>query len=77
MGNQDDNLLELLDLYMDMVEKQDEIIYRMGKIIARQATDIKLLQNDREFSDEKLEEDMAIAQEVVEQYKEARAELEP
>ena len=62
---------------MDMVEKQDEIIYRMGKIIARQATDIKLLQNDREFSDEKLEEDMAIAQEVVEQYKEARAELEP
>ena len=76
MGNQDDNLLELLDFYMDMVEKQDEIIYRMGKIIARQATDIKLLQNDREFSDEKLEEDMAIAQEVVEQYKEARAELE-
>ena len=77
MGSQDDNLLELLDFYMDMVEKQDEIIYRMGKIIARQATDIKLLQNDREFSDEKLEEDMAIAQEVVEQYKEARAELEP
>ena len=77
MGNQDDNLLELLDFYMDMVEKQDEIIYRMGKIIARQATDIKLLQNDREFSDEKLEEDMAIAQEVVEQYKEAKAELEP
>ena len=77
MGNQDDNLLELLDFYMDMVEKQDEIIYRMGKIIATVATDIKLLQNDREFSDEKLEEDMAIAQEVVEQYKEARAELEP
>lgn len=77
MGNQDDNLLEILDFYMDMVEKQDEIIYRMGKIIVRQATDIKLLQNDHEFSDEKLEEDMAIAQEVVEQYKEARAELEP
>ena len=77
MGNQDDNLLELLDFYMDMVEKQDEIIYRMGKIIARQATDIKLLQNDREFSDKKLEEDMAIAQEVMEQYKETKAELEP
>ena len=77
MGSQDDNLLELLELYMDMVEKQDEIIFRLGKIVARQATDIKLLQNDREFSDKKLEEDMAIAQEVVEQYKEARAELEP
>lgn len=77
MGNQDDSLLELLDFYMDIVEKQDEIICRMGKIIARQATNIKLLQNDREFSDEKLEEDMAITQEAMEQYKEARAELEP
>lgn len=77
MGSQDDNLLELLELYMDMVKKQDEIIFRLGKIVARQATDIKLLQNDREFSDKKLEEDMAIAQEVMEQYKETKAELEP
>lgn len=73
----EDNFLELLDLYMDMVEKQDEIIYRLGKIVARQATDIKLLQNDREFSDKRLEEDLAIAQEVMEQYKETKAELEP
>ncbi len=73
----EDNFLELLDLYMDMVEKQDEIIFRLGKIVARQATDIKLLQNDHEFSDKKLEEDMAIAQEVMEQYKETKAELEP
>lgn len=27
----EDNMLELLELYMDMVEKQDEIIYRLGK----------------------------------------------
>ena len=73
----EDNFLELLDLYMDMVEKQDEIIYRLGKIVARQANDIKLLQNDREFSDKRLEEDLAIAQEVMEQYKETKAELEP
>ena len=39
----EDNMLELLELYMDMVEKQDEIIYRLGKIVARQATDIQLL----------------------------------
>ena len=64
MGSQDDNLLELLELYMDMVEKQDEIIFRLGKIVARQATDIKLLQNDREFSDKKLEEDMDIKSEL-------------
>ncbi len=73
----EDNFLELLALYMDMVEKQDEIIYRLGKIVARQATDLKLLQNNREFSDKKLEEDMAIAQEVMEQYKGTRAGLEP
>ena len=72
-----DNFLELLDLYMDMVEKQDEIIYRLGKIVARQATDLKLLQNDQAFTDKKLEEDMAIVREVMEQYKETSAELEP
>lgn len=73
----EDNFLELLDLYMDMVEKQDEIIYRLGKIVARQATDLKLLQNDQAFTDKKLEEDMAIVQEVMKQYKETSAELEP
>lgn len=73
----EDNFLELLDLYMDMVEKQDEIIYRLGKIVARQATDLKLLQNDQVFTDKKLEEDMAIVREVMEQYKETSAELEP
>lgn len=73
----EDNFLELLDLYMDMVEKQDEIIYRLSKIVARQATDLKLLQNDREFTDKKLEEDVAIAEEIMEQYRENKAELEP
>jgi hypothetical protein len=73
----EDNILELLDLYMDMVEKQDEIIYRLGKIVAMQATDLQLLKNDREFSDTKLDEDMAIADEVIDQYHEIKSELEP
>ena len=73
----EDNFLEILYFYMDMVEKQDEIIYRLGKIVARQATDLKLLQNDQAFTDKKLEEDMAIVREVMEQYKETSAELEP
>jgi len=60
----EESILELLDIYQDMVEKQDEIIYRLGKIVARQATDLQLLKNDREFSDEKLEQDIAIADEV-------------
>ena len=73
----EDNMLELLDLYIDMVEKQNEIIYRLEKIIARQATDIQLMKNDREFSDIKLEEDKAIADEVLVQYHDMKSELEP
>ena len=67
----EDNMLELLELYMDMVEKQDEIIYRLGK------TDIQLLKNDREFSDDKLTEDTAIVDEVIGQYNDMKSELEP
>lgn len=73
----EDNILELLDIYQDMVEKQDEIIYRLGKIVARQATNLQLLKNDKEFSDPTLDEDMAIADEVIEQYKDVKSELEP
>jgi hypothetical protein len=73
----EDSILELLDIYQEMVEKQDEIIYRLGKIVARQATDLQLLKNDREFSDEKLEQDIAIADEVIEQYNDMKSELEP
>lgn len=74
---EEDNLLELLELYIDMVEKQDEIIHRLGKIVARLATDIQLLKNDREFSDSKLSEDTAIANEVIEEYRDMKSELEP
>ena len=73
----EDNMLELLELYMDMVEKQDEIIYRLGKIVARQETDIQLLKNDKEFSDDKLAEDTAIVDEVIGQYNDMKSELEP
>ena len=72
-----DDILELLDIYQDMVEKQDEIIYRLGKIVARQATDLQLMRNDKEFSDPKLEEDVAIVNEVIGQYKDIKSELEP
>lgn len=64
----DDNWMELFETYSEMVEKQDEIICRMGKIIARQAQDICLIANDREFSDAKLESDMMILDEVLREY---------
>ena len=73
----DESWLELLDTYQDMVEKQDEIICRLGKIVARQAADLQLMKNDKEFSDPKLEEDVAIAREVIGQYEGIKSELEP
>ena len=64
----DVNVLELLDLYLYMVEKQDEIIYRLSKIVSRQATDLMLLKNDREFSDKKLDEEMSTAEKIIGKY---------
>lgn len=64
----EESWLELLDLYTEMVEKQDEIICRMGKIIARQAQDLQLIKNDMEFSDPKLEQDIVIMEEVKHDY---------
>lgn len=64
-------LLELLDLYMEMVEKQDEIIYRLSKILVRQETDLQLIGNDGKFSNA-LGEDRAIANEVLSQYKQMK-----
>lgn len=62
---------------MDMVEKQDEIIFRLGKIVSRQATDLQMLKNANEFFDKELDEDVAIANEVIDQYNEIKSELEP
>ena len=73
----DESWLELLDMYQDMVEKQDEIIYRLGKIVARQAVDLQIIKNDKEFSDPKLDEDIAIINEVMGQYQDIKSELEP
>ena len=73
----DESWLELMDTYQDIVEKQDEIICRLGKIVARQATDLQLMRNDKEFSNPKLEEDMAAANEVIGRYKDIKSELEP
>jgi len=52
---EDESMLELLEIYMDLVEKQDEMIYRLGKVVKRQREDLALLQNDaiiRETGDE-------------------------
>ena len=50
----------------------------LGKIVARQATDIQLLEKmTGKFSDDKLAEDTAIVDEVIGQYNDMKSELEP
>ena len=68
--------LELLDIYQEMVEKQGEIIRQLGKIVARQANDLQLLKNVREFSC-MMEDDIATAEECIKQCENMKSELEP
>ena len=74
--HEDESILELLDLYTELVEKQDEIIYRLGLIVKRQQYNLSLLQNDAKFSDEKLEQDIAIVNEVKEEYEDVKKGLD-
>ena len=41
----DDELLETLELYIAMTEKQDEIIDHLNQIIRKQATELAHLRN--------------------------------
>lgn len=73
----EDSLLELLEMYMDMVEKQDEVICRLGRIVSRQATDIqhyKNLYNIEAEEDRSFEMDKKIAGEAMEEYIKAKSE---
>ncbi len=73
---EDESLLELLEIYMDLVEKQDEMIYRLGKVVKRQREDLALLQNDARFSDETLDQDIAIIKEVGDEYQQIKKGLD-
>lgn len=75
MVNDDAGILEILDTYMDMVEKQEEVIYRLSKIIQRQAHEIEHMKNVYGFTDEKsgdILEEEALAAESVNQYEQMK-----
>lgn len=72
-GVKEENVLELLDIYMDLVEKQDEVICRLSKIVAKQATDLQHYKNLYNYFDEGLEHDCKVAEEVLDEYEEMKA----
>lgn len=70
MRDDNESLLELLYIYVDMVEKQDEIINQLGKIVVKQASDLKLFNNYKN-------EDIDNADEIIIKYEEIKRKLEP
>ena len=71
----DQGFLEVLDTYMDMVEKQEEIIYRLSKIVKRQAYEIAHMKNVCGFSEEKAQDEIEedrLAQEDLSKYEELK-----
>lgn len=66
----EDNTLELLELYMDMVEKQDEIISKMGHLLNAYATELKHLRNANGFfeASESLQKEMRALNENLQEY---------
>lgn len=72
----EDNMLELLELYMDMVENRMKS-YTALENRSQTGNGYSTVENDREFSDDKLAEDTAIVDEVIGQYNDMKSELEP
>lgn len=70
----EDNTLELLELYMDMVEKQDEVISKMGRLLNAYATELKHLRNANGFFEvsESLQREMRALNDNLEEYRTMR-----
>lgn len=62
--------LELLEIYMNLVDKQDEIIRRLGKVVAKQVSDIEQFKTVNGFMD------LCLDDEETEELKESLDEYE-
>lgn len=69
-------LLELLEIYMELVEKQDAAIYHMSKVITRQATELQHYKAVHGFLDygesQAAQDDAKAAAEALEEYEKAK-----
>lgn len=73
----EDSWLELLAIYQEMIEKQDDIIRHLGSIVARQAADLQFIKNDAEYSNVNLDKEIAITNEAQKEYKALKSQFEP
>jgi hypothetical protein len=68
-GIKDENFLELLDIYITLVGKQDDVISRLSKVIAKQAMQIKHYENIFQASDITLEDECKAAENAIKEYR--------
>lgn len=62
-------LLELLEFYQDMTETQNELIFRLSRLVKRQAEDLANLRSIMNIEQtEEMKSDIGIAMEVLQDY---------
>lgn len=62
-------LLELLEFYQDMTETQNELIFRLSRLVKRQAEDLTNLRSIMNVEQtEEMKNDIGIAMEVLHDY---------
>lgn len=62
-------LLELLEFYQEMTETQNELIFRLSRLVKKQAEELTNLRGImRVEADERYNSDMGIAMEVLQDY---------
>lgn len=71
----EDQVLELLGTYMELTEKQDEIIFRLSQLLKKQSTELAHCRNLLSIEVDPDEElDKAIAEEVMKEYESMKME---
>lgn len=60
MRDVDGGILEVIDMYIDMVEKQQDAITKLSQIVRRQAREIEHMRNVYGFVEERPDGDIPI-----------------
>ena len=75
MQEHDTDLLEILNTYMDLAEKQEEVIYRLTQIVRKQANELCHIKCLYGFFQEETPQDIEdenLAKEALSQYEEMK-----
>ncbi|MCD8011671.1 MAG: hypothetical protein LUG99_00565 [Lachnospiraceae bacterium] len=71
----EESFLELLEIFMELNEKQDEIIVRLSRLLSKQATELAHLRNLMNVeASEDMQKDENILTEVMEEYESMKLE---